>query len=256
MLDGFSLTASAGDLLAVAGPNGSGKTTLLYLLCGIYRASAGEVSYGGQPLSGFSREELAREVALMPQYLPYTPWLTVEELVELGLYSHYPPRISFSRFQSRGMREDAELAVTAAMEKAGVAHLAGRLSGELSGGELRRVHLARVLAQESRVFLLDEPAADLDLHHQGMLLAIARELAESGRTVIIVTHDLNFAALLGGKLLLMNAGREVALGEPREVLTHDALSKVYPGGFRMTQDADGMPLVFPAMGANNGGDSR
>ncbi len=244
VLNAVNLSLQPGGLLTISGPNGSGKTTLLYLLSGILKQSSGEVRIHGKPISEYSPILLAREIALMPQYLPYTPWLTAGEIVEMGMYSIGPSGLQFARRFGSGI-SGTKLASIRAMELADVAHLESRLSGELSGGELRRVHLARVLAQNSRILLLDEPASDLDIHHQSLLLEIVRESTCSGKSVLFVTHDLNFATILGGDMALLDGGRSVAAGSPDKIISEDILSKIYPGGFRITTDLGGSPLVFP-----------
>lgn len=244
VVDNISFELYPGETLTIAGPNGSGKTTLLHLLCGLLKQSSGGISIFDNQVSTYSKEALARKVSLMPQYLPYTPWLTVEEIVELGKYSLGFSRLPFA-YGFRPCGKEAGLSVLESLEKANVVHLAGSLSGELSGGELRRVHLARVLAQNSQIVLLDEPASDLDIHHQALLIEIVRELAEAGKTVVLVTHDLNFAAILGGDMMILDKGGVIAYGKPENILRESNLAAIYPGGFRITEEKNGMPLVFP-----------
>jgi iron complex transport system ATP-binding protein len=253
VLDDISVSISSGEVLAIAGPNGSGKTTLLYTLCGIYPPASGRVFIKGNPIASISQGMSARDVALMPQYLPYTPWLTVEEIIEIGTYSNTLPRIPFSKPNLSKSRCEIQILVANSMEETKVSHLAGRLSGELSGGELRRVHLARVLAQGAEVLLLDEPTADLDLHHQGLLLDIIAAQANKGRSVVLVTHDLNFASQIGSDILLMDRGRVVKRGKPREIINREVLLKVYSGGFKLMSENKDAPLVLPASRSESGG---
>ncbi|MEP0813428.1 MAG: ABC transporter ATP-binding protein [bacterium] len=242
VIDGLSLSVAPGELVTISGPNGSGKTTLLNLLSGALAPDSGTVEINGKAVADFSRRELAKAVALMPQYLPYSPWLTVREIVALGRYPHMPA--AFSLWE-RG--DDAsEGKVAEAMEKAGIAHLADRLSGEISGGELRRTHLARVLAQGASIVLADEPTGDLDLQHVGGMIATLRGLAEGGAAVAAVTHDLNFALALGGRLVLMARGKIAADGIADEMLTQERLASLYGGGFRIEALVSGGRAVLPA----------
>jgi len=245
IIDNLSLSVGAGELTAISGPNGSGKTTLLYLITGLQRADSGSVVIDGRPLRDYTRREMARKISLMPQYLPYTPWLTVAELVELGRYSHSGKGFLQNPLPT-GLHDMADSEIVAlAMEHAGVGNLAGRLSGELSGGELRRAHLARVLAQDADVILLDEPTGDLDLYHQGELMSLLKKLAADGKTVIVVTHDLNFAARLGVRLVLMKDGRIIGDGSPDEIIDDSILAQAYIGGFEVLKTDSHHPVVLP-----------
>lgn len=244
----LSLFIAGAGITAVSGPNGSGKTTLLHLIAGLISPASGTVEIEGISVQSYSRLASARLVALMPQYLPYTPWLSVREVVELGAYPHAPKTLFpvFSRSESDSLLAD----VDAALDSVGIMEVADRLSGELSGGELRRVHLARALLQKPKILLLDEPTADLDLNHQGALIRLVRELGLGGVAVIVVTHDLNFASRLGGRLVLMKDGEVVAEGEPGELISEEVLSRLYPGGFEIIRTGNDMPIVLPSGGSD------
>jgi iron complex transport system ATP-binding protein len=232
-LHDLNFAVSEGELVTITGPNGGGKTTLLHLACGLIKPTHGEVAIERRGARSLTRAAIARAVALAPQYLPYTPWLSVGNVVELGRYA--------ARADSAA---DAAL-VEGAMQRVRVAHLANRTCGEISGGELRRVHLARAIAQDSRVLLLDEPTGDLDLHHVGLLMSVIAELAHDGRAVVVVTHDLNFAVALGGRTIVIKDGTIVFDGTVSGFLDESVLYGVYPGGFRIVQGANGTRVVLP-----------
>ncbi len=211
-----SIAVEAGEVLALVGPNGAGKSTLLALLAGDLRPAAGEVTLDGRPLGSIRSAELARLRAVLPQASVVQFAFTARQVVGLG-------RAPWAR-QPGG---DDAAAVDAAMAAAGVAHLAGRSYLTLSGGEAARVALARVLAQDAPVVLLDEPTASLDLRHQEAAMAVARGLADAGRAVMVVLHDLNLAAAHTDRMGLMDGGRLVACGPPGDVLRAELLSPLY-----------------------------
>ena len=236
-IDKLSLAVSAGELVVITGPNGGGKTTLLNLACGLLRPTRGAVEIAGRDARAMPRAEIARAVALAPQYLPYTPWLSVRNVVELARYAVGA--------------DDA--AVARAMSRVGVAHLAYRLCGELSGGELRRVHLARAIAQDARLLLLDEPTGDLDLQHIGGLLSLVNEIVESGRAVIVVTHDINFAIALGGRTIALKDGSIVFDGAVGDFSSEKVLSSLYAGGYSVIQTDVGIRAIVPSSGGMQAG---
>jgi iron complex transport system ATP-binding protein len=209
-----------GEILGLVGPNSSGKTTLLRLLSRVHAPDRGEIRYRGRPLGAVSRLALAREVAVVPQEEQLAFSITVEELTLMGRY----PRGAGRLF------EGAEDLVRAreAMELAGVLELADHPVDTLAGGERQRALLARALAQEPRVLLLDEPTSHLDLLHQRDLVGLLRRLnRERGITVVFVSHDLNLAGELADRLLLVSGGRMVRLGPPHEVLDETVLEAAY-----------------------------
>jgi iron complex transport system ATP-binding protein len=220
VIDGVSFSVSAGEVLGVIGPNSAGKTTLLRLLSKVLEPERGAIRLEGRELARLPRVEVARRVGVVPQDITLTFPFTVRELVLMGRYPH-----SARRF----FEGPEDLGATAeALHKAGVAALAEKPVAALSGGERQRVLLARALAQEPRLLLLDEPNAHLDLHHQVELAALIRRLnREQGTTVILVSHDLNLAAELADQLLLLAAGRVARLGQPFEVLERSVVEQVY-----------------------------
>lgn len=219
-IEGLSFTVEAGEIVGVIGPNASGKTTLLRLLSRVLEPARGAIALDGRALAGLSRAELARRVAVVPQDVPAGFPYTVEQLVLMGRFPHGPGRF----FES----EEDRRAAGEAMAAAGVTSLAAEPLTRLSGGERQRAILARALAQRPRLLLLDEPTAHLDLRHQVEAAALLRRLNHtSGLTVILVSHDLNLAAEISHRLLLMAGGRLVSTGAPAAVLEDSRLEAVY-----------------------------
>jgi iron complex transport system ATP-binding protein len=220
VLSGVSLTARPGEVLALIGPNGAGKTTLLRALAGLLRPRAGKITLDGRPLDSFAPRERARRLAYAPQSGAEDWPLTVEQAIALGRAPHRGWLLPL------GAADHA--AVERAIERTGTGELRERPVRELSGGEQRRVILARALAQEPEVLLLDEPTAALDLRYQVEILELARRLAHADRLTVIVTlHDLSQAALVANRIVLLGDGHVLAAGAPAEVLQADVLSAAY-----------------------------
>jgi iron complex transport system ATP-binding protein len=217
ILHDVSIAARAGEVLALVGPNGAGKSTLLSVLTGDVHPHAGEVTLHGRPLAAWSAVEAAMRRAVLLQSVALSFPFTCAEVVEMG-------RAPWGRTP---FEDDDEAAIAEAMVRTDVVALAGRRFGTLSGGEQARVSLARVLAQRTALVLLDEPTAALDLHHQELVLALAREDARAGGGVVVVLHDLNLAAAYADRVAVLDHGRLRAVGAPREVLTGELLSDVY-----------------------------
>jgi iron complex transport system ATP-binding protein len=224
VLRGVDLQLESGELVALLGANGSGKTTLLRLLSGALRPDAGEVRVAGRPIGEWSRLELARRVAVLPQHLDLPEGFRAAELVAMGRAPH--ARRLF------GSTAEDELAVARALGDADATDLADRYPHELSGGERQRVLVAMALAQEPQLLLLDEPTLHLDLAHQVSLLERLRRLnVQRGITVLAVLHDLNLAAAFAPRVVLLDGGRVAGDGRPDEVLTTEAVERVF--GVRM-----------------------
>jgi len=236
-LANLRLTVESGEILGVIGPNSAGKTTIIRLLTKVVSPSRGEIVFDGVSLAGWSRWELARHVAVVPQDMPAALPFTVEQLVLMGRYPHAPRRF---------FETPADLAAArAAMAETGVSELARTPVQALSGGERQRVMLARALAQEPRVLILDEPTAHLDLRYQAECIGLLRRInRDRGTTVILVSHDLNLAAEVCDRLLLLAAGRVVRVGPPSDVLDAGRLSAVYGCDVTVSDNAlTGRPLV-------------
>jgi iron complex transport system ATP-binding protein len=209
-----------GGLVALLGPNGSGKTTLLKILCGILSPRAGCVTLNGDNIHTYDRRAVAQRIALVPQELRVPFAFTVREMVLLGRTPYIRPLFGES------MRDHA--AIDQALELTGTGELAQRVFGELSGGEQQRVVIAMALAQEPQILLLDEPTVHLDINHQIEVLELIRRLnRERGLTVLATMHDLNLAALYFDRLMLLNEGRMVSAGSPREVLSAERVRSVF-----------------------------
>ena len=233
---GLSFTIERGEIFGVIGPNSAGKTSLLRLLTRVLSPQRGEIRLGGRAIGTLRSWELAREVAVVPQEAPRPFPFTVEQLVLMGRYPHGPRRFF----------EDAAAAAAArdAMIATETQALATLPLERLSGGERQRALLARALAQEPRLLVLDEPTAHLDLRYQAETAALLRRLnRERGMTILLVSHDLNLAGELCDRLLLLRAGEIARVGAPAEVLEQGLLEDVF--GCRVTVDksASGRPVV-------------
>lgn len=219
-LAGVSFAIAAGEVFGVIGPNSAGKTTLLRLLTRVVVADRGEVRLDGRPIGRLAHTELARQIAVVPQDMPRPFPFSVEQLVLMGRYPHAPGRF----FESEADRTQA----AAAMEATGVRHLAALPLEQLSGGERQRAMLARALAQQPRLLVLDEPTSHLDLRYQAETAALLRQMnAERGMTVLLVSHDLDLAAAVCDRLLLLGGGRVARVGPPAEVLQREVLESVF-----------------------------
>jgi cobalamin transport system ATP-binding protein len=236
VLDGISLAIASGEMVGVLGPNGSGKTTLLKLLSGVL-AGAAAVRLAGRAIEDYSRTELSRLVAVVPQESEVHFPFTAAEIVLMARASHH------GRLALEGAA-DLE-AARRSMAATDTESLADRWLHELSGGEKQRVMIARALAQEAEILLLDEPAAFLDLKHQLDAFDLLRRLnAERGLTVVAALHDLNVAALFFPRLVLLSAGQIFRDGAPEAVLTEANIRVVYGVDVRVERPAGGRPHVF------------
>jgi iron complex transport system ATP-binding protein len=241
VLEDLCLVANPGEVLALIGPNGVGKTTLLRSKAHLLRHRRGRVLLAERDLWRMSPREAARQLALAPQRNGSSWSITVEQMVALGRAPHRGWLLPLAA-------RDHE-AVDRALEQTGLARLRQRRLTELSGGEQQRVILARVLAQQPQVLLLDEPTSHLDLKYQSLILGTVRDLAHrQGLTVIVSLHDLNLAALYADQLALLGEGRLQAVGQPAEVLTPERLSRVYGVPVTVTRHPlYGTPLIVPAI---------
>jgi iron complex transport system ATP-binding protein len=216
----LSFDVKPGETFGIIGPNASGKTTLVRLLSKVLEPSGGRILLDGVDVAQLSRAALARQVAVVPQDVPRALPHTVEDLVLMGRFPRAPRRF----FESAPDRAAARRA----MEAVGVLGLRGALLDRLSGGERQRVMLARALAQEPRLLVLDEPTAYLDLRYQAECAGLLRRLGrEAQLTIVLVSHDLDFASELCDRLLLMAAGEAVRVGPPETVIDEAVLESAY-----------------------------
>ena len=219
-LEAVSLAVARREMLAIVGPNGSGKSTFVRVLSGVRSAAAGRVRLGGRDLGSIPRRDVARAVAVVPQETAIHFPFSVMEVVLMGRAPH------LGRF---GFPSRRDLSVAReAMERTGVGALAGRSLTELSGGERQRVVIAKALAQEAEVLLLDEPTSHLDIRHQVEIYDLMALLNEQqGLTIVSVLHDLNLAAMYFPRVALLSAGRVHRIGPPADVLTAETIRAVY-----------------------------
>ena len=238
VVDHVSLQLAASEMLGVIGPNGSGKSTLLRLLSGVLQPTAGDVRVHGRALGVLSSREIAQAIAVVQQDIVIDFPFSVTEVVLMGRSPH---------LGGFAFEDDHDLQIArAAMARTGVLELAARSIHELSGGERQRVVLARALAQETGILLLDEPGAFLDIRHEVELYDLLRDLQAEGKSIITVLHDLNLAALYCDRVALLNAGRIVQLGTPQEVITYRNLTEVYQTEVYVdTNDITGAVNVLP-----------
>lgn len=233
---GVDLAISPSELVAVVGPNGCGKTSLVRGLLGLVPLAAGTVELNGRPIRLWRRQELARVVALVPQReeTPFS-W-RVEEMVGFGRYPRQGP---LSPVTARD-----RAAIDWALERCDVAEFRSRRVETLSGGEWQRVRIARALAQEPELLILDEPTASLDLGHEMELFELVAGLVRDGLSALVITHHLNLAARYAGRMLLLDRGRIAAAGAPAEVLRPELLSRVFQWPLTVVP-FEGAPQVVP-----------
>jgi iron complex transport system ATP-binding protein len=230
-----SFSVEAGEWLALIGPNGAGKTTALRALCGLVRGS-GHVLVDGRDVRTLGRRELARLAAFVPQIPETPPELTVAEYVLLGR----TPYLGYFGAEARADR----LAAEQALERFELRPFAERFLGSLSGGELQRAVLARAVAQEAPILLLDEPTTALDLGRSQQALELVLSLRDDGLTIVSTMHDLTLAGQYADRLALLDRGVIVAEGTPRVVLSSSNVSSYYGANVRVVHDDEGV-FVLP-----------
>lgn len=220
VLRDVSLTANAGEIVALLGPNGAGKTTLLRTLNGTVAVQHGEVLFDGSRLGSRSRREIAKSIAVVAQENETKFPVSVMEFVLAGRFAR---GAAFGWESSEDMR-----AAQRALEQCDLKAFSRRMMNELSGGERQRVVLARALAAETPILLLDEPTANLDLAHQALMFRLVRERCrEAGGSAVVITHDLNLASEFADSVVLLRDGRVLATGPSGDVLTRENLKEAY-----------------------------
>lgn len=235
VLEGVSFDVRAGELVGVVGANGCGKSTLLHTVLGTHVPQAGEVRLGGAPVLRLSARERARQLTMVLQDTHTGFAMRVWDLVALGR-TPYLPRFG-------GLRPADARAVEQALIATDSERFAGRPVGELSGGERQRVHLARAIAQEPQLLLLDEPTASLDVAHQLEALALVRGFVEAGRSALVALHDLSLATRFCDRVLVLHAGLLHAEGPPARVLDASLVGNVFGVRAEVHRGQDGITHI-------------
>jgi iron complex transport system ATP-binding protein len=235
IVNNVSLDVASGEVMALVGPNGAGKSSILATLSGDLTPEKGEAMMMNRPTSSLRPMEQARRRAMLLQANQVSFPFTVQQVVDMGR----------SPWAGQPEEERDDEAVALAIDSVDIGHLATRRFNELSGGEKARVSLARVLAQETPIVLLDEPTAALDLHHQERVMGLIRRLGHDGKSVVVVVHDLNLAAAYADRVALIVEGRIDATGSPTEVITAERISEVYRVEVDVLTDNDGRQMVVP-----------
>ena len=236
VLRDINLSLMPGSVVGLIGPNGAGKSTLIRAMSGVLPAQSGRICVNGQLLSRLSPAQRARWVAVVPQARNLPPAFSAWETVALG-------RTPYLNWLGQLSTRD-ETAIQTAMQRTDTLELAGRLVGELSGGEQQRLLIARALAQAAPILLLDEPTSHLDLQYQFGLLDLVHQLAKKdGLSILLALHDLNLVARYTDQVVLLVGGQVQAAGTPREVLTSSRLSQVYHVNLKVAPAGPGTPLM-------------
>ena len=235
-----SFCVAPGELWAILGPNGAGKSTLLRACLGLHPAQSGRIAVLGRPIADWSRRQLAQQMAWVPQGLHAGLGFTGLELVLMGRN----PRLGVWGMPSR---VDTARALSL-MSELGVEHVAQRSVDALSGGERRLLLVARALAQEPRILLLDEPTAFLDLKHQVEVLGRVKARVKRGLAALAVVHDVNHAVAFAHKVLLLKGGRVLAIGSPEATMTTGVLEQLYELPIGSAHTPEGQALFAPRLG--------
>lgn len=237
LVERVSFDVAPGAVTALVGPNGSGKSTILRLLAGLWQPTEGDVELDGAPLRKMRRRDVARRLSFVPQDTGIDFGFSVQEVVEMGRHPHR------GRFES--FEENDRRSVARALAQADVVELAARPVNELSGGERQRVLIARSLATEAEILLLDEPTSNLDIDHGLEVLTLLRRLANEGKSVVVALHDLNAVMRFADRAIVLDGGRLSVDGAPADVLTESAVATVFGVRLERLLRPDGSPvLVF------------
>lgn len=239
VISDISLAVESGEVLCLLGANGSGKTTLFKTILGLMRPTSGKICVDGEDISHWPRQRLAKTLGYVPQ--AHTPPFaySVRDVVLMARQVHSGP------FASPGKRD---IAITEeALDRLSISRLANQRYTELSGGERQLVLIARALAQQAQILVLDEPTSNLDFGNQMLVLRHVKELAASGLGLLMTTHFPDFAFLCASKVALMKQGRILALDHPEKTLTQASLEEAYETPLRIADAGLGMRVVVPRM---------
>lgn len=245
VLDRIDLAVDGGEMVGLLGPNGSGKTTLLGLMAGTIHPTAGTVELFGRPAAAWSRNDIARRVAVLPQSLELPAGFRVSEVVAMGRTAHAASWFGWEPADQRAVED--------ALRDADAEALADRPVTELSGGERQRVLVALALAQEPSLLLLDEPTTHLDVAHASWLLSSVSRLRQSrGITVVMVLHDLALASLWMPRVVVLHGARIVADGPPDEALRAEVVQRTYGVSVETAVTEHGRRVLVPHVPAGSG----
>lgn len=242
VLNNLSFAVNNGEFFIVIGPNGSGKTTLMKIIAGLVKPRIGKLEIKGQPIKKYKRKILARKIAFVPQQVPTDFPFVVEDVVLFGRSPHLG---TFGLASCEDLSHSQQ-----AMKFTEISHLARRRLNQLSGGECQRVFIARAICQNPDIIVLDEPTASLDIAHQLRIMDMMEKMKqEKNITVIMVSHDVNLAAMYADTLMLINQGELVKVGPPGGVLTYETLEAVYGCPLLVDENPlDKLPRVTPVPG--------
>ncbi len=237
ILDNVSMQIKEGDIVSLLGPNGAGKSTLIKILLGLLKPDAGHVYLDSVNIKSYKEKELARKVAYVPQtsYLPFS--YSVLDIVIMG-------RISYQSIFSKYSKKDKEIAKTC-LEKLGILNLKDKMYNELSGGQQQLVLISRALAQEAKVFIMDEPVSGLDYGNQMRLLESIKNLADQGYTFLKSTHYPDHAFLVSNKVVLMKEGKILTMGSPDEIITKENINILYGIDVSIDMTLHGSNMCIP-----------
>lgn len=236
IIDGLSVAFPQGKVTAIVGPNGCGKSTLLNGLSRVHLPAKGQIVLDSKDIHSLPSREVAKKLALLPQETSAPDGIAVRELIRFGRHPHQ------NFLKQWGM--DDRSAIQFALEAANLEDLADRLLDTLSGGQRQRAWIAMSIAQETPVLLLDEPTSALDLGHQIEVFDLIRELAEQGKTLIMVVHDLAMAARYADHLIAMKSGEIVAQGAPKDIITPELMDDLYGVHCDLLEDpSTGAPVL-------------
>jgi iron complex transport system ATP-binding protein len=245
-LDGLTFEINRGEFVGLVGPNGSGKTTLLKCLCKLYTPQEGSIQLDGHDLRKLSQSEGAKIYAVVPSEFPMDTNISITDTVMLGRYPY---------FEGLWWEKEADEKIALdAMEKLNVLNFGNRKLGELSSGEKQRVLIAKAIAQEAKILLIDEPVAHLDLGYQMEIMEMLKSLTNDGVTILAAMHDLNLSAKYCDRLIVLDKGKLIACGKPEDIVTQKLIEDVY-GVKAIIQKSPEVGLVIIPLSSSNKGDT-